>query len=147
MSKRTVRIGVFDRLPVIHGGVRHLLAPFPDLAVVTSAYDVPGLLYAARHDRLDVVLVESVDLDRPLGELLRELRMVAPDLRFVLFTSAVEVALVREALAIGGDGYVLKHSSSLTLATAAPREAAGPLVKLQGRRHISNADTRVAVAH
>ncbi len=128
MSKRMIRIGVLDSQPVIHAGIRHLLAAFPDLAVVADAYDVAGLLHSVRHARPDIVLVECVDLDRPIGDLLCCLQDIAPGLRFVVFTGTADLTDVREALRNGVDGYLLKRVAALTLATALRSIAAGQQV-------------------
>jgi DNA-binding NarL/FixJ family response regulator len=118
-----IRIGILDRQPLVHGGVRYLLSTFPDLEISAEAYEEDELFYKA--PRLDVALVEVADLKHSIGARLRQLRRVAPTLRTIVFTGKADVLLIRDALAAGAHGYLLKSSSALTVASAIRDVAAG----------------------
>ena len=125
-SPQVIRVGILDRQPLVHGGVRYLLSAFPDLDVVGEAYNEGELIHCAT--QLDVALVELVALDHSIGETLRRLRGAAPALRSIVFTGCAEAPLVRDALAAGASGYLLKDSSALTLACTIRGVAAGQQV-------------------
>lgn len=120
-----ISVCTVDSLPVIHGGVRHVLAPFTDLAVVDGAHDEGELLRLVERHPTAVLLVEIEDLGLHWAETLRCVRPLAPNAVIVVFTGTADHDRVRDALASGANGYVLKRASPLTLATAIRGAAAG----------------------
>jgi two-component system, NarL family, response regulator LiaR len=120
-----ISVCTVDSLPVIHGGVRHVLAPFTDLAVVDEAHDEGELLRLVERHPGAVLLVEIEDLGLHWAETLRSVRQLAPKVVVVVFTGIAYHDRVRDALTSGANGYVLKRASPLTLATAIRGAAAG----------------------
>jgi DNA-binding NarL/FixJ family response regulator len=114
-----------DSQPVIHGGVRHVLAPFSDLAVVDEAHDESELRRLVERYPTAVLLAEIEDLGLHWADTLRQVRLLAPKVVVVVFTSTADHDRVRDALASGAYGYVLKQASPLTLVAAIRAAAAG----------------------
>lgn len=123
-----LRVLTLDRLPLVHGGVRQLLAPFQDLHLVGEAFDLAEAVIIGGRCAPDVALVEPVDLGEQWPEALRLLARALPQMGVIVFTLTAEPALVREALRVGVQGYLLKNVQALTLAHALRSVATGQQV-------------------
>lgn len=125
-------IVLVDDHPMVRGGLRAALAAEPGWEVVGEADDgVEGLTLLNRL-RPDVLVV---DLQMPAMsglDVLREARISMPTTRVILFSMHAEDAYVREALAAGATGYVLKDADAAELVHAIR-------VALQGGRYLSPA--------
>ncbi|NTU82406.1 MAG: response regulator transcription factor [Chloroflexales bacterium] len=128
-----------DRLPLVHAGVRQLLAAFPDLNIAGEAYDVAEALLLGARCAPDIALVEIADLGSAWPEALRSLIRGVPGVRCIAFTATAELTLVRETLQAGAQGYLLKHVDALSLAHALRSVATG-------RQVFSPEATQVALA-
>jgi DNA-binding NarL/FixJ family response regulator len=116
MSK--IRVFLIDDHAVLRAGLRMLINAQPDLEVCGEAASGPeaiGLIEAARPQ------VITLDLSMPGGsglKMLNRLRLVCPEVRFLVLTMHDDPAYLRAALAAGATGYVVKTAADAELITA-----------------------------
>ncbi|MGQ9928266.1 MAG: LuxR C-terminal-related transcriptional regulator [Chloroflexaceae bacterium] len=128
MSDTTpVRVLTIDSLPLVHAGVRQLLATFPDMHVVGGAFDLNDALQLGAACAPRVVLTEIQDFGPEWPAALRRLAAVLR-VPVVVFTLEANVEQVRQALGIGVQGYLLKNTQALALAQALRSIVAGQQV-------------------
>jgi DNA-binding NarL/FixJ family response regulator len=118
-----IRVLTIDALPLVHAGVRQLLAAFPDIRLV-EAFDLTDAL------RLGVVCAPTVvlaEIDALGPEWPAALRRLAGALHIpvVVFTIEADAEYVRQAHAVGVQGFLLKNCQALALAQALRNVAAG----------------------
>ncbi|MGG5259954.1 response regulator [Phycicoccus avicenniae] len=131
-----IRVLVADDHQLVRAGVRTLLDAEPDITVVAEARDGAEAVESAVGTDPDVVLM---DLSMPGVDGVEGTRGVlarCPDTRVLVLTSFSDRERVREVLAAGAIGYVLKDSEPADLLSAVRAAAAG---------HVP-IDPRVAVA-
>lgn len=131
-----IRVLVADDHQLVRAGVRTLLDAEPDITVVAEARDGAEAIESAVGTSPDVVLM---DLSMPGVDGVEGTRGVlarCPDTRVLVLTSFSDRERVREVLAAGAIGYVLKDSEPADLLAAVRSAAAG---------HVP-IDPRVAVA-
>ena len=122
-----VRVLTIDPLPLVHAGVRQLLAAFPDLQPVGEAFDLNEALQFSAMRAATVALVE---IDTLGPEWPAALQQLAGALRIpvVVFTLKADSEQVRQALAAGVQGFLLKNIQPLALAQALRSIVAGQRV-------------------
>ncbi|MFQ3661769.1 MAG: response regulator transcription factor, partial [Chloroflexaceae bacterium] len=122
-----VRVLTIDTLPLVHAGVRQLLATFPDIHVVGEAFDLNDALRLGRTFAPTVILaaIDGLGPEWPTA-----LHRLAGALRapVVVFTLEADAECVRQALAAGVQGFLLKNTQALPLAQALRSIAAGQQV-------------------
>jgi DNA-binding NarL/FixJ family response regulator len=123
-----IRVLTIDALPLVHGGVRQLLAAFPDLQLVGEAYDLGEAIHIGNQRSPHIVLVEIGDLGASWADQFHRLRQALPHARLVVFTLMSGPEQVREALRAGAQGYLLKRATAVTLAQALRSVAGGQQV-------------------
>jgi DNA-binding NarL/FixJ family response regulator len=125
-----VSIMLVDDHPMVRSGLRTALGAEAEWTIVGEAADgAQGLALAER--LTPDVLVLDLQMPGLSGiEVLRELGRSAPTTRVILFTMHAEDAYVREALAAGASGYVLKDADAAELIHAIR-------AILQGGRYLS----------
>lgn len=121
------RIGIIlvDDHAVVREGLRAVLEEEADLEVIAD--------FATARDAIAAVAalrprVAVLDLKMPAGdpvENIRGLRAAWPPIEILVFTSFAEDALVRDVLAAGATGYLLKDALSSDLIAAVRQVAAG----------------------
>lgn len=121
---------LIDDHPMVRGGLRAALATEPGWTVVGEAADgMTGLALLARlHPEVLVVDIQMPGLSGL--EVLHRVGTVAPATRVIIFSMHSEDAYVREALAAGAAGYVLKDADATELVQAIR-------VALTGGRYLS----------
>ena len=120
-----IRLLLVDDHPLVRTGLTSLLTTAADIEVVGEAADGAAALEFADTHALDLVLM---DLSMPVMDgvtATRKLREKHPDVRVVVLTSFVDQARVRDAVAAGATGYVLKDCSPAELLAAVRAAAAG----------------------
>jgi two-component system, NarL family, response regulator NreC len=125
-------IVLVDDHPMVRGGLRATLAAEAGWEVTGEAPDGEQGLEIALRLRPDVLVLDFQMPGMSGLEVLRRMRSRLPETRVILFTMHAEDAYVREALAEGAAGYVLKDAESAELVHAIR-------VALQGGRHLSAA--------
>jgi DNA-binding NarL/FixJ family response regulator len=131
-----IRVLVADDHPLVRAGLSGLLAASPDCEVIGQAEDGQQAVTLAEQLRPDVILM---DLSMPVRDGIsatREILESQPAIRIVALTSFAEHTQVKEMLAAGAVGYLLKDCQPSELLSAIRSAGAGgaPL------------DPRVAVA-
>jgi len=113
-----IRILLADDHAVLRTGLRMLLDAQPDMVVVGEAGDGREAIDRAQALQPDVILL---DLTMPnLGGLaaLPQLRDIAPQARVLILTMHDDEGYLRQVLAAGASGYVLKKATDTELLSA-----------------------------
>jgi DNA-binding NarL/FixJ family response regulator len=107
---RGVRVVLADEHPLARAGVNHCLAraPKPGFEVVAETMDVGSMLAAVDQHQPDLLVLDPVMRERAMVEALAHAVRLRPGLAVVVLTTHAEPWLVREAIAAGARGYVLK---------------------------------------
>lgn len=112
-----MRLILADDHGVLRAGLRALLDSQSDLEVVGEAETADGAVDLARKLRPDLALV---DVRMPGGGLtaLRQMKLEQPKLAVIILSQYDDPAYLREALAAGACGYVLKRAAGQELLQA-----------------------------
>ena len=113
-----IRIVLADDHAVLRAGLTALLNAENDMAVVGEAGDGATCIQLVTALQPDVVLL---DLNMPQMnglDALPELRRVVPQSRILILTMHDDESYLRQVLAAGGAGYVLKQAADSELLTA-----------------------------
>ncbi|GMV28943.1 MAG: DNA-binding response regulator [Rhodanobacteraceae bacterium] len=121
------RIGIIliDDHAVVREGLRAVLEEEADLDVIADFANAADAIAAVAALRPRVAVL---DLKMPVGDPvhnIRGLRAAWPAIEILVFTSFAEDALVRDVLAAGATGYLLKDALSSDLVAAVRQVAAG----------------------
>jgi DNA-binding NarL/FixJ family response regulator len=113
-----VRILLADDHAMVRAGVRLLLSRLPDVEVVGEAGDGARALelIAERHPDVALIDVSMPGLDGI--ETARRALRLHPGLRVIMLSMYGDGRYVREALALGAAGYVLKQADEMELQQA-----------------------------
>lgn len=103
-----MRVLIVDDHPVFREGVRALLETQDAIDVVGVVGLGKAAAQAAHETRADVVLLDVGLPDIPGAEVCREILALNPDIRVLMLTANDANESIREALAAGAAGYVLK---------------------------------------
>lgn len=117
-SDDQIRILLADDHAIVREGLRQLLDSQDDMLVVGEAEDAQGLLEASRACNPHVILVDIAMPGMSGLEVIPQLKESLPDSRVVIFTMYNKRSFVRQAIAAGALGYVLKASPSADLLMA-----------------------------
>ncbi|HMQ29961.1 MAG TPA: response regulator transcription factor [Chloroflexaceae bacterium] len=122
-----VKLLTIDTLPLVHAGIRQMLAVFPDIEPFGEAYDLRDALRLGAQRGPTLVLAELDALGDDWPGALRHLvgTLQAP---IVVFTLRADETDVRRALEAGAQGFLLKNIQPLALAHAIRSSAAGQQV-------------------
>ena len=113
-----MKILISDDHEIVREGLKQLISAQKDMEVVGEACDGQETLAKAKSLRPDVLLLD-ITMPRLNGlETLCLLKETLPDLRVVVFSMHKKEAYVRQALAAGALGYVVKASPSTEVLTA-----------------------------
>lgn len=129
---RMIRVLLADDHPLVRSGLAALLESADGMTVVGQAADGEQAVRESARHRPDVVLM---DLSMPVLDGVAATRVVLaadPTVRVVVLSSFSDRTRVREAIAAGASGYVLKDSSP-TEVVAAVRAAADGYAPLDPR--------------
>jgi DNA-binding NarL/FixJ family response regulator len=121
----SIRVGLVDDHHLVREGLRLVLAGDDRFEVVGEAATGEGALELVATARPDVLVL---DLTFPGGDalpLLRDLRNRHPDLRLVVLTMHSDPETVRQTLAAGASGYLVKGARSQELFAAIVAVARG----------------------
>lgn len=132
MSKAMIRIAICDDHRIIIDGIRGLLADVTDVECAGTALNGVEAIYLLEHVKVDVLLL---DLDMPEmdgRETTRRVKARMPGTKVLVLTMNDEPAVVRDLMASGADGYLLKTCGKEELLLAIRETYAG-------RKHFSGA--------
>ena len=117
MSAR-IRVLIADDHAVLRAGLRLLLTAEPDMEVVGEAADGAEALARVRELTPDVVLLDITMPHVDGLSVLRQMREAAPGSRVLILTMHDDESYLREALAAGAAGYILKRAADTELLSA-----------------------------
>ena len=124
MSAR-ISVLLVDDHAVVREGIRSLLEHCEDIVVVGEAADGRDALAQAQRLVPDLVLLDMKLPDMDGVEVIAALGRAMPELAILVFTSYADEAQVRDALAAGAQGYLLKDALRDDLLKAIRAIAAG----------------------
>ncbi len=121
----SIRVLVADDHPPLRLGLRALLERRPEIQVVAEAGDGETALAMLEIFQPDVAILD-IRLPRRDGlALAREIRRRGWPIRILLLSAYDDEALIREAMAVGVEGYLLKSEGLEAIATAVQSVARG----------------------
>lgn len=120
-----IRVMLVDDHDIMREGLRTLLAAQPDLIVVAEAESGEKALRLAPETKPDVVLMDSSMPEMSGAETTLLLKKLWPDVKIIGLTLYEESAYLKEMLASGANGYVVKSGSPENLIHAVRTVAAG----------------------
>lgn len=113
-----IRVLLADDHTIVRDGIRALLEDEADMTVVAEAKDGREAVCLARRERPDVVLMDVV---MPLlngREATRQIKRECPQTQVLVLTMHENEEYVRQMLAAGAAGYVLKDAAARDLIVA-----------------------------
>ena len=114
----SIRILLADDHAVLRAGLKALLNAEPDLEVVGEASDGLSCIEAATKLQPNVILLD-INMPGMNGlQALEKLRESVPESRVLILTMHEDITYLRQVLASGGAGYVLKRAADNELLTA-----------------------------
>lgn len=120
-----IRLMIVDDHLIIRHGLRSVFASHRDIEIVGEASDAAAAATLCHNTRSDVALVD-LRLQSSSGlEVLHLLRERSPSCRPVMLTGYATEHDVREAMAAGARGYVLKHADPAEIVSAVRAVHAG----------------------
>ena len=121
----TIRVMIVDDHDMVRRGLSVFLGVSPDLELVGEARDGHEAMAVCERVQPDVILMDLVLPKMSGTEATRAIRRRWPQIRVIALTSFQEKDIVREALAAGAIGYLLKNVSMTDLAAAIRSAHAG----------------------
>jgi DNA-binding NarL/FixJ family response regulator len=120
-----VRVLLCDDHTLIRAGLRRLVESFDGIEVVAEAASADEAVIRAREHLPHVVLLDLSMPGRNGFDALEELRRTAPDTAVVIMSMHDDAGHVREALARGASGFVVKEAAPAELEIALRAAHAG----------------------
>jgi DNA-binding NarL/FixJ family response regulator len=120
-----IRVLIADDHPLVREAVKVRLSVEDDFEVVGEAGDGKAALAAVRTLAPQLVILDLHMPGLSGSELVSAMRAAAPDARILVLTGSLERRTVRDVLAAGADGYVLKEDETEELVSALRRVARG----------------------
>jgi len=117
-----------DDHSLVRRGFRRLLEDDPSIVVVGEASDGGEAVELASRLKPQVVVMDCAMPKTNGLDATRQILADAPDVAILMLSMHSEDTLVRQALAAGARGYILKSAMDLDLAAAVKRVAAGETV-------------------
>lgn len=113
-----IRVLLADDHAVLRAGLRALLNSQPDIEVVGEAADGEEALRAAERMQPDIVLMDITMPGTDGLEATRHLKGRQPQVRVIVLTMHEDEEFLRQVLAAGGSGYMLKKAAEAELLSA-----------------------------
>ncbi len=124
-ENRLVRVLICDDHTLVRAGLRRLLDSFDGIEVVAEASTADEAVLRSRQVLPDIVLLDLSMPGRSGFDALAELRVVCPESAVVIMSMHDDALHVREALARGAIGFVVKDAAPAELEIAVRAAAAG----------------------
>ena len=124
-TNNTIRILLADDHAVVREGLRGLLEQQPDMKVVAEAGDGPTALRLLPLETPDVIVLDMKMPGATAVETIAGVKRLRPQTQVLVFTSYAEDSQVRDALAAGATGYLLKDALREDLVRAVREVSAG----------------------
>ena len=123
-----ITVLLVDDHTLVRRGFRRLLEDDPGIAVVGEASDGEEAVTLAGSLKPHVVMMDCAMPGTSGLIATRRILQQNPDILILMLSMHSEATLVRQALAAGARGYILKDALDLDLATAVKKAAAGEIV-------------------
>jgi len=120
-----LRVLICDDHTLVRAGLRRLLESFADIEVVAEAASADEVVIRAREALPHVILLDLSMPGRSGFDALAELRRTCPESAVVIMSMHDDALHVREALARGAMGFVVKEAAPAELEIALRAAAAG----------------------
>ncbi|WP_440710753.1 response regulator [Herbiconiux sp. YIM B11900] len=120
-----IRVALIDDHPLVRAGLIALLRELDDVTVVGKAADGSEALALTRDSRPDVLLMDLSMPGLDGVDATRALRQEHPALPIVILTSSRDGERLRDALAAGATGYLLKDAEPAEIAAGIRSAARG----------------------
>jgi DNA-binding NarL/FixJ family response regulator len=120
-----LKVLICDDHTLVRAGLRRLLDSFGDIEVVAEASNADEAVIRARESLPDIVLLDLSMPGRSGFDALAELRRTSPECAVVIMSMHDDALHVREALARGAIGFVVKEAAPAELEIAVRAAAAG----------------------
>jgi len=111
-NQQVRRVLIVDDHPIVRQGLSRIIANEPGLTVCGEAETVREARRAVRDLRPDVVVVDLSLKEGDGIELVRELRAHHPALPILVLSMHDESVYAGRLLAVGANGYIMKHAAS-----------------------------------
>ena len=125
---KTITVLLADDHAIVRRGFRRLLEDDPDIVVVGEASDGDEAIRLAADLKPRVVVMDAAMPNTNGLAATQAITAKWPAIAVLMLSMHSEQTLVRQALAAGAKGYVLKNAMDLDLAAAVKRVAAGETV-------------------
>jgi two-component system response regulator NreC len=113
-----IRLLLVDDHTIVREGVRSLLEDEPDMVVVGEAADGRSAVRTVMDTDVDVVLMDIAMPGLNGLEATRQIRRERPNVRVLILTMHDDEEYIRQVLAAGALGYVLKSAAASELKSA-----------------------------
>ncbi len=120
-----MRVLICDDHTLVRAGLRRLLDSFEGIEVVAEASNADEVVLRSQQVLPDIVLLDLSMPGRSGFDALAELRQVCPESAVVIMSMHDDALHVREALARGAIGFVVKDAAPAELEIAVRAAAAG----------------------
>ncbi len=104
------RVLIIDDHPVFRAGLAALVNLEADLTVCGEAGDAAHAMTAIEHSRPDLALMDMSLPDKSGLELLKDVRVMHPDLPVLIISMHDETLYAERVLRAGGRGYIMKQA-------------------------------------
>jgi len=127
-SPPKITVLLADDHSLVRRGFRRMLEDDPGIAVVGEAQDGDEAIQMARRHRPQVIVMDCAMPGTSGVAATRQILQETPDVAVLMLSMHAEDTLVRQAIAAGARGYILKNALDLDLAAAVRRVALGETV-------------------
>lgn len=109
---------IVDDHPIIHDGLKTLLATESDLEIIATASSVEEALLKLQERLPDIAIIDLSLGDTDGTFLIEQAKNLYPELLVLVYTMSEEKLFAERTAAVGADGYVMKTSPPATLKNA-----------------------------
>lgn len=123
----TVNVFLVDDHMVVREGLKTLISAQPDMAVIGEAGDGASALQQIQDCQPDVVIMDVSMPELNGVQTTERLKQLCPDVKVLVLSVHDDTSYLRQMLAVGAAGYILKHTAADALIQAIRIVAAGGL--------------------
>ncbi len=107
-----------DDHPILTDGLKMVFKDDATFDIVATVHSGAYAMAILKTKAIELMVVDYSMPDTNGVELIRQAKSMCPDLKTIMLTMHDEAAIIKEAIAAGADGYVLKKSAMDELALA-----------------------------